>query len=168
MGWTFRRRIKLGPINLNFSRSGMGLSAGAGPFRAGVDAKGRHYSNVRGPFGIYNRQYYTPGTIQQQTVQTLNNGAAKDSFVALLFSAGALIVSSSGALTPETQAWLSLFALFTGIPGILGLVGYFAHKDASTGWFQIVALIVKAEKWLLVGLVLTLILAAASNGKKRR
>lgn len=118
MGWTFRRQIKLGPINLNFSRSGMGISAGAGPFRTGVDAKGRHYTNVRGPFGLYNRQYHTPGTqaAAPQSVQTPESAAVKDSLVAFLFSAGALIALLNGAIGPKNQKWLILFALATGNP----------------------------------------------------
>jgi hypothetical protein len=173
MGWTFRRRIKLGPINLNFSRSGIGLSAGAGPFRSGVDAKGRHYTNVRGPFGLYNRQYHTPATqaAATQTLPTPESVAVKDSLVALLFSAGALIALLNGAVGPESQKWLILFTLLTGIPAILGLVGYFGRKDATTGWFKVVAGVVGIEKWLLVGLLLLLLvtlLTAGSSGRKRR
>jgi len=172
MGWTFRRRIKLGPINLNFSRSGVGVSAGAGPFRTGVDAKGRQYTNVRGPFGLYNRQYHTPATqtVAPQTAPTPESVAVKDSLVALLFSAGALIALLNGAVGPENQNWLILFTLLTGIPAILGLVGYFGRKDATTGWFKVVAGVVGIEKWLLVGLLLLLVvlLAAASTGRKRR
>jgi hypothetical protein len=170
MGWTFRRRIKLGPINLNFSRSGMGFSAGAGPFRTGVDAKGRHYTNVRGPFGLYNRQYHTPGTqtATPQTVPTPETVAVKDSLVALLFSAGAVIALMNGTVGPENQKWLILFTLLTGIPAILGLVGYFGRKDATTGWFKVVAGIVGIEKWLLVGLLLFIVLLAAGSGSKRR
>ena len=110
MGWSFRRRIKLGPINLNFSRSGVGVSAGAGPFRTGVDAKGRHYTDVRGSFGLYNRQYHTPGaqTVFQQAPPTPESVVAKDSLVALLFSVGALVALFNGAVGPEIQKWLIL------------------------------------------------------------
>jgi hypothetical protein len=172
MGWTFRRRIKLGPINLNFSRSGIGLSAGAGPLRTGVDAKGRQYTNVRGPFGLYNRQYHSSAmqTVAPQTVQTPESVAAKDSLIALLFSVGALIALLNGAARPESQKWLILFTLITGIPAILGLAGYFGRKDATTGWFKVVAGVVGIEKWLLVGLLLLLLvaLAAGSSARKRR
>ena len=155
---SFRRRIKLGPINLNFSRSGIGASAGAGLFRAGVDAKGRHYTSVRGPFGLYNRQYDAAAkqSSARQTVSTPERVVAKESLVALLFSAGALIVLFNGVVGSDQRT---------------GLVGYFGRKDATNGWFKAVAGLLSIEKWLLVGLLLLLFVvlhAAGSGGRKRR
>src|SRR5215471_10846459 len=156
MAWSFRRQIRLGPINLNFSRSGIGISAGAGPFRTGVDSKGRHYTNLRGPFGLYNRQYHTSATqtTAQQAVVTPESAVAKDSLIAFLFSIGALIALISGAVGPENQKWLILFTLITGVPAILGLVGFLGSKDATTGWFKAVAGVLSIEKWLLAGLLI--------------
>lgn len=56
-------------------------------------------------------------------------------------------------------------------PAILGLVGYLGRKDATSGWFKVVAGVVGIEKWLLVGLLLLLLaalLAAGSSSRKRR
>jgi hypothetical protein len=61
-----------------------------------------------------------------------------------------------------------VFAVLTGIPAALGLFGYFAKKDASSGWFQKIALILKVEKWLVLGLLLVLLIVGASLGRKRR
>jgi Protein of unknown function (DUF4236) len=59
MAWRFRRSLKIGPIRLNFSKSGVGYSAGVRGFRVGTDAKGRPYTAASLPgTGIYNRQYY--------------------------------------------------------------------------------------------------------------
>jgi uncharacterized protein DUF4236 len=93
MAWSFRRRVKVGGMNLNLSRSGLGVSAGAGPFRFGVDAKGRHYTSVRGPFGLYNRQYHTPSApaAPEPQPQQFVAAAAKSSAY-LLVVAGLFIV----------------------------------------------------------------------------
>lgn len=87
MAWTFRRRVKVGGVNLNLSRSGLGVSAGAGPFRVGVDAKGRHYTTVRGPFGLYNRQYHTPSasaTPEPQPQQFVAAAAKSSAYLLIL------------------------------------------------------------------------------------
>lgn len=169
MGWRFRRQIKLGPINLNFSRSGIGASVGAGPLRAGVDAKGRHYTNARGPFGLYNRQYHTAAT-QTADPTAPTSAVLKDSLIALLFSLVALIALLNGAVNAENQKWLILFILLTGIPAILGIVGHLGSKDVTSGWFKAVAGVLSIEKWLLAGLFLffLFVLATGSSGRKRR
>lgn len=55
MGFYIRKSIKLGPIRLNFSKSGVGVSAGITGARFGVNAKGKKYVHV-GRGGIYFRQ----------------------------------------------------------------------------------------------------------------
>ncbi|MDP9049935.1 MAG: DUF4236 domain-containing protein [Acidobacteriota bacterium] len=58
MAWHFRRSLKLGPLRLNFSKSGIGYSAGVRGFRVGQDARGRTYTAASIPgTGLYNRQY---------------------------------------------------------------------------------------------------------------
>lgn len=76
-------QIWVGPINVDVSRSGVGVCAGAGPFRAGVDAKGRRYTNVRGPFGIYNRQYY--GSADRGSAENRNVEALKTRLLSCCF-----------------------------------------------------------------------------------
>ena len=49
MGWRFRRSIKAGPFRINFSKSGVGASAGVKGFRVGVGPRGtRVTSSVPG------------------------------------------------------------------------------------------------------------------------
>lgn len=40
MGWSVRKTLKLGPVNINLSKRGVGTSVGAGGLRFGVDASG--------------------------------------------------------------------------------------------------------------------------------
>jgi hypothetical protein len=56
----FQRRIKLLPgLRLSLSKSGVGLSAGVRGLRAGMDARGRAYTNVGLPgTGISSRHYF--------------------------------------------------------------------------------------------------------------
>ena len=58
MGFYVRKSLKLGPIRLNFSKSGIGVSAGGTGARFGVNAQGKKYIHV-GRGGIYYRQTLT-------------------------------------------------------------------------------------------------------------
>jgi hypothetical protein len=62
MAWRFRKSLKLGPIRLNFSKSGVGYSIGGRGFRVGQDAKGRSYTaaSIQGT-GLYSREYSSQG-----------------------------------------------------------------------------------------------------------
>lgn len=56
MGWYFRKSLNLGSgLRLNFSKSGVGLSAGAKGFRFGINPRGRRYIHCGGG-GIYYRK----------------------------------------------------------------------------------------------------------------
>lgn len=168
MAWSFRRRVKLGPLNLNFSRIGMGASVGAGPFRTGVDARGRKYTSVRGPFGLYNRQYQTASDYEIANEEASPAIAAlKDSIILLACSTIALLYY----FTAEADTWLITFALIAGVPACASLWGYFRKVPAETTWYQIVNVIVKIEKWLFLGFLIVLLMAlalASSFGGKRR
>ncbi len=169
VAWSFRRRIKLGPVNVNLSRSGIGVSAGVGPIRTGVDAKGRRYTSVRGPFGLYNRQYHKANpSAPLQGAENPNIAAVKDAVIVLLFSLVIVLIGFNGAVAPGNQGWLTLFAFVTGVPAVIGIVGYVTGKDASDGWLLLNATLLKVEKWLLLGALILLFLMAASSGGKRR
>lgn len=51
MGWSFRKSIKLGPIRLNLSKSGLGVSTGIRGFRVSSGPRGTYLRAGRG--GIY-------------------------------------------------------------------------------------------------------------------
>jgi hypothetical protein len=61
MGWNFRRSLRLGPLKINLSKSGVGYSVGLPGVRLGTDAKGRKYQSLNIPgTGIYRRDYASP------------------------------------------------------------------------------------------------------------
>jgi uncharacterized protein DUF4236 len=41
MGWSFRRSVGVGPIRFNFTKRGVGLSAGVKGVRFGTSARGQ-------------------------------------------------------------------------------------------------------------------------------
>ena len=62
MAWRFHKSLKIGPIRLNLSKSGIGTSIGVRGFRVGTDAKGRSYTATSIPgTGIYERKYSSQG-----------------------------------------------------------------------------------------------------------
>jgi hypothetical protein len=58
MGFYFRRRKSLGPLSLNLSKSGIGISTGIRGLRAGITANGRLFTSANVPgTGVYYRRY---------------------------------------------------------------------------------------------------------------
>lgn len=49
MGLRFRKSVNLGPLRLNFSKSGVGMSVGVKGFRVGRSAKGKTTATVSLP-----------------------------------------------------------------------------------------------------------------------
>lgn len=49
MGLRFRKSVNIGPLRLNFSKSGVGMSVGVKGFRVGRSAKGRTTATVSLP-----------------------------------------------------------------------------------------------------------------------
>lgn len=63
MAWKFKKSIKLGPVRLNLSQSGVGGSIGVKGYRKGIDANGRSYTHKSIPgTGIYSREYSSGST----------------------------------------------------------------------------------------------------------
>ncbi|HEX6799906.1 MAG TPA: DUF4236 domain-containing protein [Ktedonobacterales bacterium] len=54
MGWYLRKSVKMGPMRLNFSKRGIGVSTGVKGFRIGTGPRGPYVAGGRG--GIYFRQ----------------------------------------------------------------------------------------------------------------
>ena len=57
MGFFFRKAINLGPVRLNLSKSGVGVSVGAKGVRIGKTARGKSYVRV-GSNGVYYQKYF--------------------------------------------------------------------------------------------------------------
>ena len=56
MAFYIRKAFRLGPLRLNLSKRGVGVSAGVKGARVGVDATGREYVHA-GRYGLYYRKY---------------------------------------------------------------------------------------------------------------
>jgi len=101
MAWRFRKSIKLGPIRLNLSKSGLGASIGVRGFRVGQDAKGQSYTAASIPgTGIYERKYSSQTNATGGNVVPVSSPAAKRNsgaafvlgILLLAFMAGGLVV----------------------------------------------------------------------------
>jgi hypothetical protein len=55
MPFFLRKALKIGPFRFNFSKSGIGVSAGIKGARVGIRPNGKAYTHA-GRFGIYHRQ----------------------------------------------------------------------------------------------------------------
>ena len=56
MGIVFRRSKSFGPLRLTLSKRGLGVSAAAGPFRAGRGATARRTTSLRVCKGLFWRK----------------------------------------------------------------------------------------------------------------
>ena len=54
MGFYLRKSFRFGPLRLNLSKSGIGVSAGVKGARIGIDATGHEYTHA-GRYGLYYR-----------------------------------------------------------------------------------------------------------------
>lgn len=59
MGFSFRKSVKIGPVRLNASKSGLGVSVGVKGARIGVNSKGKVYGSA-GANGLYYRTQLSP------------------------------------------------------------------------------------------------------------
>lgn len=67
MGYFFRKTIKLGPVRVNLSKSGVGVSAGAKGFRVGVGPGGKPYVSASGYGVSYRKQLGGKGSSKKST-----------------------------------------------------------------------------------------------------
>ena len=58
MGWYLRKSVKMGPVRINFSKRGVGVSTGVKGFRVGTGPRGPYVAGGRG--GLYFRQKLGP------------------------------------------------------------------------------------------------------------
>ena len=59
MGIYFRKSFRAGPLRLNFSKHGIGVSAGVKGFRVGTGPRGAYLKAGGG--GLYYRKYFGRG-----------------------------------------------------------------------------------------------------------
>ena len=96
MGLSFRKSIKAGPIKMNISRSGIGLSTGTKGAHVGISSRGGAYVSG-GANGVYFRKKLggkentnaTSGNeINEESVPLTEKQTAAGNIVATLFFAG--------------------------------------------------------------------------------
>lgn len=68
MGWYLRKSVKIGPMRVNFSRRGIGVSAGVKGFRIGTGPRGSYVAGGRG--GVYFRQRLRAHASRHATIST--------------------------------------------------------------------------------------------------
>jgi Protein of unknown function (DUF4236) len=128
MGWYLRKALSFGPVRLNLSRSGLGLSVGVTGARIGIGPRGSYVHVGRG--GLYYRQSLGPrrglGTSRAGTVVTPTELPAIDSV-----ATNQMRDSSSNELIQElsrVQRRISLFpallSLLVLVAGVLSVVGW--------------------------------------------
>lgn len=64
MGWYLRKSVRVGPLRLNFSKRGLGMSTGVKGFRIGTGPRGPYVAGGRG--GLYFRQSLARGGRRRQ------------------------------------------------------------------------------------------------------
>ena len=101
MAWRLRKSLKLGPIKLNLSKSGVGASIGVRGLRVGTDAKGRSYTATSIPgTGLYQRNYSSQGKAAASGTAPSSGAAARQAsgvglglgVLVLAFLLGGLVV----------------------------------------------------------------------------
>ena len=85
MGVFFRKTIKLGPINVNLSKSGVGVSIGGKNGRIGRTAKGTSYvrGSLGGGFG-YHQTISTRGPKRARAIDNAEAQASQESGMGLI------------------------------------------------------------------------------------
>lgn len=70
MGWYLRKSVKMGPVRLNLSKRGLGVSTGVKGFRIGTGPRGPYVAGGRG--GIYFRQSLRAHSPRKVRVRVVN------------------------------------------------------------------------------------------------
>lgn len=76
MGFSFRKSVKIGPVRVNVSKSGVGVSAGVKGARIGINSKGKVYGSV-GAKGLVYRTQLSPTTKRKNTVEDKTENVAE-------------------------------------------------------------------------------------------
>lgn len=66
MGFSFRKSVKIGPVRLNVSKSGVGMSVGVPGARIGINSKGKVYGSA-GVKGLTYRTQLSPTAKRKKT-----------------------------------------------------------------------------------------------------
>jgi hypothetical protein len=115
MGWSFRRSFKAGPVRINLSKRGIGVSAGIPGLRIGKDAGGRVYTSAGFGRLRYRRSVALQrlGALPPQTVTTepgLSRSGGGDGPCVVCRTCGAIgDAQMPGSTGLEILLWLMSF-----------------------------------------------------------
>lgn len=70
MGFSFRKSVKIGPVRLNVSKSGVGMSVGVPGARIGINSKGKVYGSA-GVKGLTYRTQLSPTAKRKKTSENV-------------------------------------------------------------------------------------------------
>ena len=109
MGWYFRKSLSFGGLRLNFSKRGVGVSAGVRGLRFGISPGGKQYIHC-GTGGIYYRKTFSSGggrSRQPSSGQSHQPAGSVSSSAAQVIDSGdvnAMVDSSATELLAEIHA----------------------------------------------------------------
>ena len=90
MGIFFRKGVTLGPVRLNFSGSGVGMSAGIRGLRAGINAHGKSYV-AGGRYGVYFRHTLSDSEPRERSVEAGGHWIGLLALLVLIFVLGLVV-----------------------------------------------------------------------------
>ncbi len=115
MGFYIRKAFRLGPVRLNLSKSGLGVSAGVRGARLGITSQGRAYGHA-GRGGLYVREYFTnSGGTQKRSIGRVGEPIIYEQESEYTYGQGR-------EQTPATNSGTQLAGVKRGL-GLAGVVG---------------------------------------------
>lgn len=95
MGFYLRKSFKAGPLRINLSKGGLGVSAGVTGARIGVNSRGQAYTHA-GRYGVYHRQTLGGGRSRKRS------GSARTPTEAIAIDTGATFASDAPKTSDST------------------------------------------------------------------
>ena len=157
MGFRFRKSVKIGPVRLNVSKSGLGVSAGVKGARIGVNSKGKVYGSVGAKGMTYRKQFGGASTRKSRGDDTGTVTEVPPADVGLAGFAGVLIVLSLIIAVFNTA--VGIFGLIIGVVMFIASVIFAIRKnnvemlrakivqDAQLSEDEVVRLLVEYCRW---------------------
>ena len=139
MGFYLRKSFKAGPLRINLSKSGLGMSVGVKGARIGVSARGRGYVHA-GAGGLYYRGSFGGATASAATPDgsSTRSGSSPDDPFTIVEATDVTypLASVPSASLPTLESTMVRRTravggyLFLPLAGLIGL-GFFAANEAS-------------------------------------
>jgi hypothetical protein len=148
MGWYFRKSVNLGPLRLNASRSGLGVSVGVPGLRVGTGPRGNYVTMGRG--GIYYRQNFSthspsasgtrsnpavPLQLPEAGIGAFHNLASGDVLAMHDATSADLLAELNRVQSRIPRMWLA---------GAVLLILFFVAQPATSSFVRVAALVVGA------------------------